>query len=295
MGKRRRKRISCPNCKTHLKEEMNFCFNCGQENHIRRVTVKMLINDFTSTYFSFDNKLFRSLKFLLFKPSFLSLEYLNGKIEAYLRPIRLYVFISFFFFILLGVTSNGSVINNIVDTRNDKIEKVAEEQDKTLADKTTKYEQEDTLIEDIDADFEEKMKQIFSDKKEARNFFNYLQNKLPILLFAMIPVLGFILFISFYKKEYFYIDHLVFALHLQAFLFVMLSITTIIDWMFSEDVGGFAFLALLIYGFIAAKKFYKRSIISTLFRLLIVGVLHVFISIIALTTFFFVVMNSYSI
>ena len=102
MARKRRKRITCPNCDKQLKQEMNFCPNCGQENHIKRVSVSMLVSDFSSTYFSFDSKLFSSLKYLLTKPSFLSVEYLNGKIEAYLRPIRMYIFISF---VILTTTS----------------------------------------------------------------------------------------------------------------------------------------------------------------------------------------------
>ncbi|PHS07189.1 MAG: hypothetical protein COA88_09185 [Kordia sp.] len=33
----RRKKFYCPNCKNQLKSQMNFCFDCGQENNIKRV------------------------------------------------------------------------------------------------------------------------------------------------------------------------------------------------------------------------------------------------------------------
>lgn len=293
MGKRRRKRISCPNCGIHLKEEMNYCFNCGQENHIKRVTIKLLLSDFTTTYFSFDNKLFRSLRYLLFKPSFLSLEYLNGKINSYLTPIRLYVFISFFFFVLLGLRSSGNAIDDLIPTTNTHI-KTSDQPISSLK-QNPQYEEEAPLITNNSADIEQKFQQIFSDRKEVRNFFNYMQNKLPILLFLMIPVLGLVLFLCFYRKEYFYTDHFVFALHLQTFMFVMLSIATLSNWIFSISIKGLAALMVLTYGFIAAKKFYKRSFRSTLLRLILVGFVHVFISILASVGFFFLIIKSYTI
>ncbi|NQY27862.1 MAG: hypothetical protein HRT69_00150 [Flavobacteriaceae bacterium] len=40
MANNRRKRIYCPNCKSQLKTHMNFCFDCGQENNIKRVSLK---------------------------------------------------------------------------------------------------------------------------------------------------------------------------------------------------------------------------------------------------------------
>jgi len=282
MGKRRRKRVECPNCQKQLREEMNYCFNCGQENHVKRVSMKMLTADFVSTYFSADSKLFSSLKYLITRPSFLSLEYLNGKIEAYLRPIRLYVFISFAFFLLFNLTTSFEPEKDFKVTVNKQAVTVGEiDNDKVL------FEEEGQI--------EEKVRAIFSDSREKALFLNYAKSKLPILIFILIPVLAGLLYVFFYKKTYYYIDHLVFALHLQSFLFIALIITTLIDWIFNTDVGEFAFLALLIYGFIAAKRFYKRKRISTFFRLLGVGFVHVFMTSLFLLGFFFILLKSYSI
>jgi len=296
MGRKRRKRISCPNCGNQLKEDMNFCPNCGQENNIKRVSIKMLASDFSSTYFTFDSKLFVSLKYLLTKPSFLSLEYLNGKIEAYLRPIRLYIFISFAFFLLNSVSSSDSISNEI-NLANDgnpiTIEEVKSEFEKA---KTVKNDEEDIGFLEIDKQlFEGKIKKILSDKKELKLFILFLKSKLPILFFFLIPILGALLFLFFYKRKYFYVDHLVFALHLQSFVFVLLIINLLIDWVFKVDLTFITILGLLIYGFIAARKFYDLGKTSTFIRLSFVGITHVFLSTIIFSFFFFVVLNYYNI
>jgi len=48
----------------------------------------------------FDGKFFSTLKYLVFKPGFVSGEYIRGKRASYLHPIRMYVFTSAIFFII---------------------------------------------------------------------------------------------------------------------------------------------------------------------------------------------------
>mgnify|MGYP003724729095 CR=1 FL=1 len=314
MGKKRRKRLGCPNCGTQLNEQMNYCHNCGQENHIKRATMKLLANDFFSSYFSVDSKLFRSLKYLLFNPSFLSLEYLNGKIEAYLRPIRLYIFISFTFFLLSSITSSSTpsddltikkdgVEVNLDNEINDAIaaeDSIAAKQVKDAVTKTKNNPNSFNFFDDEEelSDFEnginQKLKKIFSDERELNIFLNYMRSKLPILLFLIIPVLAALLFIFFYKKNYYYIDHLVFAMHLQAFFFVLLIISETINLIFDIELMGFAVLILLVYGFIAARRFYKRKVFSTFLRLSFVGIFHTALSGILLVLFFLILINYYN-
>jgi len=294
MARKRRKRIVCPNCDKQLREDMNFCFNCGQENHIKRVSVTMLVSDFTSTYFSFDSKLFASLKYLLTKPSFLSLEYLNGKIEAYLRPIRMYIFISFAFFLLNSITSTNSALD-IIDFTKDGQSVTLEEVQGDLNSPTLQNNEDMEAVNSIDEFFDGKFKKIFSDKRELNSFMTFFRSKLPLLVFFLIPVFGGLLYIFFYKKEYYYVDHLVFALHIQSFFFVLLIISTIVDWVFKVKSISPAVLGVMIYGYIAALKFYKRPKLGTFIRLNFVGIMLLILSILSLSVFFLLLINYYKI
>ncbi|MGB0895746.1 MAG: DUF3667 domain-containing protein [Flavobacteriaceae bacterium] len=287
MGRKRRKRVVCSNCGQHLNHTMNYCFKCGQENHIKRVSVKMLLSDFSNTYFSFDSKLLVSLKHLLFKPSFLSTEYLNGRIETYLRPMRMYVFISFVFFLLNGLlTTNDTydIVDFTKDGQSVDIELVQED----LKANPDLFEVDGKLLEG-------KFRKIFSDNKEIKLFVGVLMSKLPILFFLLIPVFGALLFIFFYKKSYFYVDHLVFVLHLQSFAFVLLTLHVIIESIVNYDALGIVCLVFLIYGFIAARRFYKLGKVATFFRLTLTGLFHVFFSVIIFLAFFFIVLRYYNV
>ncbi|WP_354667709.1 DUF3667 domain-containing protein, partial [Campylobacter jejuni] len=48
----------------------------------------------------FDGKFFSTLKYLLFRPGFLSKEYLKGRRAGYLHPVKMYVFTSALFFLI---------------------------------------------------------------------------------------------------------------------------------------------------------------------------------------------------
>ncbi|MFT6501431.1 MAG: hypothetical protein ACJASQ_001543 [Crocinitomicaceae bacterium] len=98
MSKNRRKSTSCYNCHAPLDRSENFCHSCGQENHSRQASTRVLISDFLADYLAFDSKLFRSVVPLISKPGFITKEYLDGKRQQFIAPIRVFLFLSFVYF-----------------------------------------------------------------------------------------------------------------------------------------------------------------------------------------------------
>lgn len=92
----------CKNCGFQLETTHHFCPNCGQEHKERVIYFKQFIVDFLGDYFTFDSKIIRSVVPLLIKPGFLTNEYIDGRRVRYIPPLRMYIFISIFFFLLLS-------------------------------------------------------------------------------------------------------------------------------------------------------------------------------------------------
>jgi hypothetical protein len=90
---------TCLNCGAIAQER--YCTRCGQENVEPRETVGHLIGHFFADITHFDSKFFTTLKDLVFRPGFLTREYISGKRTRYLNPIRMYVFISALFFLAM--------------------------------------------------------------------------------------------------------------------------------------------------------------------------------------------------
>ena len=88
----------CLNCGTRLQDK--FCHHCGQKDIPKRQTMGELLTNFVSSFFSYEGKFLQTTKYIITKPGFLAVEFNNGKRESYYHPARMYVFISFIFFLL---------------------------------------------------------------------------------------------------------------------------------------------------------------------------------------------------
>lgn len=98
------KQTACANCDYAFVpgEPDEFCPRCGQQNHAVEIGFGHVAEEFLEGIFHFDGKVFSTAKLLLFRPGELTRRFLAGHRVPYVPPIRLYVFISFVFFLLLG-------------------------------------------------------------------------------------------------------------------------------------------------------------------------------------------------
>lgn len=99
-----RKEKNCLNCGTTVHGK--YCHVCGQENTEPKETFWGMVTHFFNDITHFDGKFFTTLKDLLFRPGFLSTEYMKGRRMSYLNPVRMYVFTSAIFFLIFFSISN---------------------------------------------------------------------------------------------------------------------------------------------------------------------------------------------
>jgi len=93
-----RKETNCLNCGATV--QGRYCQDCGQENTEPKETFWHMFTHFFYDITHFDGSFFVTLKDLLFKPGFLSREYMLGRRKKYLHPVRMYVFTSAVFFLV---------------------------------------------------------------------------------------------------------------------------------------------------------------------------------------------------
>src|ERR1700744_6397960 len=117
MKKHYRKEDDCLNCGATL--QGHYCHVCGQENLQIKESFGHMMNHAISDYFHFDHQFFHTLKPLLFKPGFLTNEYMAGRRVQYLHPVKMYIFISIVFFLLFFRTGHNIV--NINEKPNDRV------------------------------------------------------------------------------------------------------------------------------------------------------------------------------
>jgi hypothetical protein len=97
-GHKLRKEKNCLNCNAEV--SARYCSYCGQENIEPEESFWQLCIHFVADLFHYDGKFFRTIRYLLLKPAFVTREYIRGRRASYLHPIRLYIFTSAVFFIV---------------------------------------------------------------------------------------------------------------------------------------------------------------------------------------------------
>lgn len=129
MKKHYRTENNCLNCGYTFNG--HFCNNCGQENLELKEDFGHLMAHAVGDYFHFDEKFFHTLKPLFFSPGKLTVDYMAGKRTQYLHPVRMYIFISLLYFVLL-FSNNGE--ENRVEQKHITKEKILDTADRAIND-----------------------------------------------------------------------------------------------------------------------------------------------------------------
>lgn len=96
---------NCLNCGYNVEER--FCPNCGQENTQPKQPFHYLFTHFIEDFTHYDGQFWKTMQYLLFRPGKLTKEYLSGKRQWYVAPVKLYIFISFITFFLPSLFSKS--------------------------------------------------------------------------------------------------------------------------------------------------------------------------------------------
>ena len=127
-----RKENDCLNCGTLV--QGRYCHKCGQENTVPKETFWHMVTHFFYDITHFDSKFFETMKDLVFKPGFLSREYMKGKRASYLHPVKMYVFTSAVFFLLFfGIFASDANVKMDTPDQLSGIERLEELDELTAA------------------------------------------------------------------------------------------------------------------------------------------------------------------
>jgi hypothetical protein len=92
----------CDNCGAPVAGK--YCSRCGQRLEHKIHSVLHFVREATEDLTHADSRLWSTILALLFKPGFLTREFLSGRRVRYLPPLRLYLVLSVLFFLVLGLT-----------------------------------------------------------------------------------------------------------------------------------------------------------------------------------------------
>jgi hypothetical protein len=84
----------------------NYCPTCGQRKVEVRVSLREMVMEVVGDEMALSSALPRTLVGLLFRPGYLTREYVQGRCVRYILPLRLYLVTSIVFFLTLSIVTN---------------------------------------------------------------------------------------------------------------------------------------------------------------------------------------------
>ncbi len=364
----------CLNCGTPLDAEDKYCHQCGQLNSTKQLALKDFFGEFFSNLFSYDSRIWRTIKHLLFKPGFVSKEFIRGKRLSYANPFRFFLSVCIVFFLMVQAqeffefftdnaventkaknqdadidVDNGLFSLKIDDINNNEsltreqlkeienqpyvgkmvAEQIREQQNiqaqtNSIVSEATKDYKENGLTPitqtqldslssterffkqiDFYASYEERYK--ISDSKTALSRMEHdntqwnqaiyekivliksitnnpsvladiILPKLPVFLFLFTPVLTLFLWLLYARRDFTYMEHLVFAFNVFTFVFLSMILLVLVKWISFGYINLAPFFFWFIgpiYFYKSMRNFYDQRRIKTVLKFLLVSFIFV--------------------
>lgn len=244
---------TCQNCGNEVQDR--FCSHCAQENTETRQPFHFLFAHFLEDFTHYDGQFWKTIRYLLFSPGKLTNEYLAGKRQQYVAPVKLYIFLSFIVFFVptlfpdsgnkkeLVHITNETIKDGVADSASDKLVKqeldslppikIGEHDIESKADfdslaKATKKKELGWIRPIVNKYYDLKGKGNSNDEiieKFQESFIHIL----PKALFVYLPIFAFLLWLFHPKKEWWFFDHGIFTLHFFSFLLLSIFMITLIN------------------------------------------------------------------
>lgn len=285
----------CLNCSTALAGI--YCHHCGQKNIPKRQTLGELLTNFISSFWSYESKFFRTGQYLLFRPAFLAIEYTQGRRERYFHPARMYVFISFVYFLFFSTLPDKNDTDTVDLNKSKK-----EVSDKNFftglsldslgyksvaaydsVQQTLPLEKRDGWLMHFIQTRQIEITEKYKDNGEAfvETFTSSFSSNFSKIFFFLLPIFALILKLLYVRRDFYYSEHLVFSIYFYNFFFLagsfymIFNVIPYLGW--AATVVGFW---IAIYLLVAMKRMYKQGKKKTVLKyVLFTGLFSVFVCI----------------
>jgi len=137
----------------------------------------------------------------------------------------------------------------------------------------------------LEKQFKEK---IGEDGAKLKLFLETLRSNIPAMMLCCIPLFAFVLKVLYIRKGRYYVEHLVYALHIHTFLYVSVIITSLAVMGANRTVPvlggwitGLMVCAIVVQIFLSIRRVYKQGWFMTMLKFLFGGLVYCVILVLA--------------
>lgn len=264
--------IACRNCgHVLLPAPRNYCPECGQETRIRPPALGEFLQQFAGNYIAAEGALWRTLKLLLLRPGAITREYLDGRRRRYVLPLRLYLTVSVLVLFLVQATGPVDVTLDDKDFQSGLPQHLEFNVGFGRAgmEKGVFYCEglPETICQRIRQRVDIDRSKVLSEIQAwGTRFLGHIGGA----MFLLLPSFALWMRLVYRNRRLHYTEHLVFALHVHTYWFVMLGVAQL-PW------GGVKFLAIVavpVYTLLAMGTVYEGRWWPRILRAAVVSILY---------------------
>ena len=127
-------------------------------------------------------------------------------------------------------------------------------------------------------------------------FIATLFQNLPYMMLCCIPLFALVLKVLYLRKRIFYIDHLIYALHIHSFAYLAIILIVLItiglNRVIPGTLAGWTIAALWVSFatqiFLSIRRVYRQGWFFTIFKFFLGGFVYLMVLAVALATTFFI-------
>jgi hypothetical protein len=250
----------CDNCGARVSGR--YCGNCGQRLdppvHSLAHFLTVAFEDVTHA----DSRLWSTLWALLFRPGFLTHDFLAGRRARYLPPVRLYLVLSIVFFLAANLTHRQAEVVQL-PTSDKGVPQAARvvplegaETPATGAAQPGESAQQRAQRECAMIEYhgpwatrlvpaaKNACLKIRADN--ARSLMESFRHNLPRAMFVFQPLLAGLMMLFYWRPRHYYVEHLLLLLHNHAFVFLTVPLAWLVGALL-PPLASWVDLALFVY------------------------------------------------
>src|SRR3954471_7279095 len=224
-----KERPACLNCGAPLGGP--FCSECGQRDIPPYPSTRELAVDAISEFSGWDGRLASTIRALVRKPGMLTLEFLEGRRARYISPLRLYLTASVIYFLLAAAaptarrgeraTGSGLQVSTTYTKKASGPQRVADATRESLDRQDLTPAERDSALAAITRAPAAMQPFLRRAVVDPTGFKRGILENTPRMLFILLPVFAGIIALFYRHRKY--PEHLYFAVHLYAFIFLALA------------------------------------------------------------------------
>ena len=291
----------CLNCGTHLRGQ--YCGHCGQRSRSRLIKLWELISEAFGDLFELDSRLWNTVVPLVIRPGRLTHDYLQGRRARFMPPFRMYLVLSLLFFVVaffdpreeLSLLFEPAAEAEVAAETEPEAEAETEAEDEggivvAFNDNEGSEIDEDCDIEASDLEglpdffarrltperIQRVCEHIIAD--EGKSLTEKVVDNIPAALIVLLPLMALVLKAIYPLSRRYYVEHLLFFVHLHAFFFLLFTLQILFNRLAALlSVSELAITLVLvatsiyvpIYLFVAMRRVYGQGRIVTFLKFIV--------------------------